>query len=151
MEKANELLELAGLSEGEVLYDLGCGKGNILIAGAENFSAKCVGIEKDKKLVKEARRKVKVRRLEGQIDVLRGDILSPEYWMHLGGGEPHAIAHADVVAIYLNFEIHEAIVPMLEKELKHGARVVSHEFFVRGWKPVKELPMLFAFQKGKSF
>ncbi len=151
-EKAREMLKLADLKEGEILYDLGCGEGNILIVGAEEFGARCVGIEKDPSLVEAAREKVKERGLEDKITIVEGDIFSEEFWSHMGEGEkPYAVSRADVVAIYLNFNMHEVVVPMLEKELRQGARVVSYEFFVRGWKPVRELPMLFAFEKGKSF
>jgi len=147
-ERAEELLRLAELKGGEVLYDLGCGKGNILIVGAEKFGAQCVGIENDANLVEEARNRVRERGLEERITVVEGDILSPEFW---GQGNRYSVSEADVVAMYLNYEMHKEVVPLLERELQLGARVVSYEFFVRGWEPLREAPMMFAFQKGKSF
>ena len=63
----------------------------------------------------------------------------------------YAVAKADVVAIYLNFNVHEELRPLLEKELRDGARVVSFEFYMRGWREIKDIPMIFVFQKGKSF
>ncbi len=151
-EKAREMLKLAGLKEGECLYDLGCGEANILIVGAEEFGATCVGIEKDASLVRAARRKIKERGLENKITIIEGDIFSDIFWSYRGRGDkPYAISKADVVAMYLNFNMHEVIVPMLEKELRECVRVVSYEFFIRGWKSVRELPMIFVFEKGKSF
>ncbi|NOZ59090.1 MAG: methyltransferase domain-containing protein [Euryarchaeota archaeon] len=149
-EKARELLELAELREGEVLFDLGCGKGNILIVAAEEFGARCVGIEKDSELVRQAREEVERRGLSDRVEVIHGDIFSREFWAHLGG-EGTVVRDADVVAIYLNFEMHEVLKPMLEKELREGARVASFEFFVRGWEVYRERPMLFVFKKGHGF
>ena len=150
-EKARELLELAELKEGEVLFDLGCGKGNILIVGAEEFGARCIGIEKDAELVREAREEVERRGLEEQVEIIHGDIFDSRFWAHLGGEGKAVVRNADVVAIYLNFDMHDVLRPMLEKELREGARVASYEFFVRGWKVYREKPMLFVFRKGDGF
>jgi predicted RNA methylase len=150
-DKAKELLALAELQEGEVLFDLGCGRGNILIVGAEEFGARCIGIEKDAELVREAREEVKRRELEDRVEIIHGDIFAPEFWAHLGGKSKAVVQNADVVALYLNFEMHEVLRPMLEKELREGARVASFEFFVRGWRVYRERPMLFVFKKGHGF
>jgi ribosomal protein L11 methylase PrmA len=152
-EKAVELLRAAELREGEMLYDLGCGEGNILLAAAEEFGARCVGIEIDPHLAEKARGEVEKRGLEERVTIICDDIFSSKYWAHLGDAEnmSNAIRKADVVAIYLNFEVHEILRPMLEKELRDGARVVSYEFYMRGWKEVKDIPMIFVFEKGKSF
>ena len=151
VEKARELLSLAELKEGEVLFDLGCGKGNILMVGAEEFGARCVGIEKDADLVREAQEEVKRRGLEDRVEIIQGDIFAPEFWAHLGGKSKAVVRNADVVAIYLNFNMHEILRPMLEKELRKGTRVASFEFFVRGWRTYKEKPMMFVFKKGDGF
>lgn len=152
-EKAAEMLRAAELKEGEVLYDLGCGEGNILLTAAEEFGARCVGIEIDPALAEKAREEVKKRGLESRVTIICDDFFSPKYWAHLGGAgeKPHAVCNADVVAIYLNFNVHEVLRPLLEKELRKGARVVSYEFYMRGWKEVKEIPMIFVFEKGRSF
>ncbi|WP_457555559.1 SAM-dependent methyltransferase [Candidatus Pyrohabitans sp.] len=150
-EKARELLSLAELGEGEVLFDLGCGRGNILIVGAEEFGARCIGIEKEAELVKQAREEVENRGLTGQVEIIHGDIFDPGFWAHRGSKGRTVVRNADVVALYLNFDMHEVLRPMLEKELREGARVASYEFFVRGWRVYKERPMLFVFRKGDSF
>ncbi len=148
-EKARELLELAGLQRGELLLDLGCGEGNLLVSAARDFGARAVGIEIDEKLVEVARRRVAELGLR-DVEVIQGDIFSPRFWSHLGG-EGFTVAQADVVAIYLNFEAHRELKPLLERELREGTRVASYEFFVYGWKPVREKPMMFVFRKGESF
>jgi SAM-dependent methyltransferase len=152
-EKAVEMLRAAELKEGETVYDLGCGEGNILLAAAEEFGARCVGIEIDRRLAEKAREEVKKRGLEDRVTIICDDIFSPKYWAHLGGakGKPYAVRNADVVAIYLNFDVHEVLRPLLEKELRNGARVVSYEFYMRGWREIKDIPMIFVFEKGKSF
>lgn len=152
-EKAVEMLRAAELREGEVLYDLGCGEGNILLAAAEEFGARCVGIEIDPRLAEKAREEVEKRGLEERVTIICDDIFSSKYWAHMGEGEkkPHAIRNADVVAIYLNFDVHEVLRPLLEKELRKGTRVVSYEFYMRGWKEVNDIPMIFVFEKGTSF
>ncbi len=148
-EKARELLELAGLQRGELLLDLGCGEGNLLVSAARDFGARAVGIEIDEKLVEVARRRAAELGLT-DVEVIQGDIFSPRFWSHLGG-EGFTVAQADVVAIYLNFEAHRELKPLLERELREGTRVASYEFFVYGWKPVREKPMMFVFRKGESF
>lgn len=152
-DKAREMLRAAGLKKGDVLYDLGCGEGNILLVAAEEFGARCVGVEVDGELVETARKRVRERGLEDMVTVVQGDIFDPRFWAHLGDAEdkPYAVAKADVVAIYLNFNVHEELRPLLERELRKGARVVSYEFYMRGWREIKDIPMIFVFEKGKSF
>lgn len=152
-EKAVEMLGAAELKEGEMLYDLGCGEGSILLAAAEEFGARCVGIEIDPALADKAQKEVKKRGLADRITIICDDIFSPAYWAHLedAGEKPYAVRNADVVAIYLNFKVHEVLRPYLEKELKKGARVVSYEFYMRGWKEIKNIPMIFVFEKCGSF
>jgi SAM-dependent methyltransferase len=147
------MLRAAGLKKGDVLYDLGCGEGNILLVAAEEFGARCVGVEVDGELVETARKRVRERGLEDMVTVVQGDIFDPRFWAHLGDAEdkPYAVAKADVVAIYLNFNVHEELRPLLERELRKGARVVSYEFYMRGWREIKDIPMIFVFEKGKSF
>lgn len=151
-EKAREMLRAVNLKPGEVLYDLGCGEGNILLVGAEEFGARCVGIEIDERLAEVARRRVREKGLEDKVTIICDDIFSSKYWAHEDAGDkPYAVRNADVVAIYLNFRVHEALRPKLEKELKTGTRVVSFEFYMLGWKELGDIPMIFFFEKGRSF
>jgi len=117
------MLELAHLKPNEVLYDLGSGEGRIVITAARKFKAKAVGIEISPELCKMATARVKVLGLEDQVKIVRANLLKVD------------LSPADVVTIYLLTASNELLRPNLERDLKPGARVVSHDFEIRGWKP----------------
>src|SRR5713226_7471893 len=121
----DRMLELANIKPGETLYDLGCGDGRILIAAAEKYKAKAVGVEISPKLVAAATARIGREGLDGQARVIQGDLLDVD------------LTGADVVTIYLATSGNEKLRPRLEKYLKPGARVVSHDYAVPGWKPAK--------------
>jgi tRNA G37 N-methylase Trm5 len=117
------MLEAASVKPGEVVYDLGCGDGRILITAAEKFNAKAVGVELSPDLVKRAQETIRLRKLENRAQVVQGNLVEVD------------LSNADVVVLYLLTESNELLRPRLEKQLRPGARVVSHDFEVRGWKP----------------
>lgn len=117
------MLEIARLRSGETLYDLGCGDGRILTTAAREFGARAVGVELSPALVRRAREAVEKMGLQGQVQIIEGDLRNVD------------LSGADVVALYLLTEANEQLRPKLEKELRPGARVVSLEFRIRGWKP----------------
>jgi predicted RNA methylase len=119
----DRMLELAHLKAGETLYDLGCGDGRILIAAAEKYKVKAVGVEISPKLVAEARANIENAGLSDQASVIRGDLLETD------------LSDADVVTIYLATSLNQRLKPRLERFLKAGARVISHDYAVPGWKP----------------
>ncbi|MBC7928641.1 MAG: class I SAM-dependent methyltransferase [Bryobacteraceae bacterium] len=121
----DRMLELANLRPGEVIYDLGCGDGRILITAAQRYKARGVGIELSEKLVQMANTLVQRLGLQDQIEIRQGHLLNVK------------LGEADVVTLYLETTTNEMLRPNMEKELHPGARVVSHDFEVRGWKPVK--------------
>jgi cyclopropane fatty-acyl-phospholipid synthase-like methyltransferase len=121
----DRMLEMAGVKPGETLYDLGCGDGRILIAAAEKYKAKAVGIEISPKLAAEASARIDREGLAGRARVIQGDLLEAD------------LTGADVVTIYLATSLNEKLRPRLERYLKPGARVVSHDYAVPGWKPAK--------------
>jgi protein-L-isoaspartate O-methyltransferase len=117
------MLELADLKPGETVYDLGCGDGRILITAAREFKAKAVGVELSDPLVQQAREQVKRLGLENRVTVVEGDLMHSD------------LRSADVVTVYLLTEANDQLKPLFEKSLHRGARIVSHDFKIRGWKP----------------
>lgn len=120
-----KMLEIAGLKSGQTLYDLGCGDGRIVATAAKEFGAKAVGVELSPALAKRARQAVESMGLKEQVKIIEGDLMQVD------------LSDADVVALYLLTEANEQLRPKLEKELKPGARVVSLEFRIKGWKPLR--------------
>jgi cyclopropane fatty-acyl-phospholipid synthase-like methyltransferase len=121
----DRMLEIASIKPGETLYDLGCGDGRILIAAVQKYKVKAVGVEISPKLVAKATASIQKAGLQNQARVIQGDVLNID---------PQG---ADVVTLYLATKLNEQLRPKLEKTLKPGARVVSHDYPVPGWKPSK--------------
>lgn len=117
------MLEAADLKPGEVVYDLGCGDGRIVVTAAREFHAHAVGVELSEKLVEMATDSIKRLGLANSARIIHGNLLNVD------------LSDADVVTLYLLTSSNERLKPNLEKSLKPGARVVSHDFQVRGWKP----------------
>lgn len=121
----DRMLDIAAVKQGDTVYDLGCGDGRILVTAAQRYHAKGVGIEISEKLVRSTSESVKRMNLQDQIKIVHGNLLEV------------SLQPADVVMIYLETGSNEMLRPNLEKQLKPGTRVVSHDFEVRGWKPDK--------------
>ncbi len=120
----DRMLELANIRPNEMVYDLGCGDGRILITAAQKYKARGVGIEISPKLVEMTTHLVKRLGLDAQIQIRHGNILEVNF------------KDADVVTLYLETNSNELLRPKMEEQLKPGTRIVSHDFEVRGWKPV---------------
>ncbi len=116
------MLEAADVKPGETVYDLGCGDGRIVITAARDFRAKGVGVELSKDPANQAREEVRKAGLQNRVTIVQGDLLAVD------------LKPADVVTLYLLTSSNERLKPALEK-LRPGARVVSHDFQMRGWKP----------------
>jgi len=119
------LLQMAELKPSEIFVDLGAGDGKPVIIAAKEFGAYAIGIELREDLVKQAMRKVMELGLQDRVKIIHGDIFSVN------------ISMADVVYLYLTTSANEKVKPKLEAELKKGTRVVSHDYEIIGWKPVK--------------
>ena len=120
------MLTLAGVRADDLVYDLGSGDGRIVIAAVRDFNAKrAVGIERRGDLVNKARTEIQRLNLEGSIKIIHGDVLKV------------SISEADVVTLFLTSEGNKTLKPKLEKELKPGGRVVSLDYKISGWKPIK--------------
>lgn len=121
----DRMLTLANIKPGETVYDLGCGDGRIVIAAALRYKAKAVGVEISPKLASEATAAIEKAGLSGRARIIQGDLLETD------------LSGADVVTIYLATQLNAELRPRLEKYLHAGARVVSHDYAVPGWKPTK--------------
>jgi hypothetical protein len=120
-----KMLQLVEPKPDEILYDMGSGDGRILIMAAKEFQLRCIGIEIRQDLFKRSMDEVKRLNLESRIKIINGDFFNVN------------ISNADIVTLYLNVLANEKLRPKLEKELKIGTRVVSHDYEIRGWKPTK--------------
>jgi SAM-dependent methyltransferase len=117
------MLDLAEVRAGEMVYDLGCGDGRIVIAAARR-GARGVGFEIDPQLVEKARAAVDQAGVRDRVAIRRADIFTLD------------LRDADVVTLFLLPTINVRLIPQLER-LKPGSRIVSHEFSMRGVKPAK--------------
>jgi SAM-dependent methyltransferase len=121
MPVVERMLAMAGVGREDVVYDLGCGDGRMVIAAATKYLARGVGVEIDPKLVDECRANAKKEGVEKITHFICGDATKAH------------IVNATVVALYLLPESLETLKPLFEKELRPGARVVSHNYRIPGW------------------
>ena len=117
------MLELAEVSEEDVVYDLGSGDGRIVIAAAKEFGARGVGIEIDPELVKRARRKAERAGVSDRVEFRQGDLFEAD------------IGEATVVTLYLWPTMNDRLRPKLMEELSPGTRILSHDFGIGDWSP----------------
>ncbi|MDQ6677001.1 MAG: class I SAM-dependent methyltransferase [Acidobacteriota bacterium] len=121
------MLEAAHLKPGEMVYDLGCGEGRVVIMAAQKFKARAVGIELSRDLYEQTFNRIKQMGLDQQILIVHGNALH------------YDLSPADVVTIYFLTSSNDRLRPVFERSLRPGTRVVSHDYEIRGWKPaIKE-------------
>ena len=119
------MLKLAELKPGEILFDLGAGDGRTVIMAAKTFGARGVGVELREDLAKKAMGTIHDNGLADRVTIVNGDMFGVN------------LTSADVVFLYLTTSANEKIRPKLDSELKKGVRVVSHDYEIIGWKPMK--------------
>ena len=119
----DRLLALAGVTNGDLVYDLGSGDGRILIAAAKRYGVKAVGFEVDPGLVKLARENIKQESLEHRVEVRHQDFMTAE------------LSSASVVTLYLSHDGNHALKSLLLRQLRPGTRVVSYTFDMGDWPP----------------
>lgn len=124
LEVVRAMLSIAKLEKGETLFDLGSGDGRIVIMAAQDFDAKAVGVELNETRARETRERVSALRLNDQVQIIQGNALEVD------------ISPADVVTLYLTTSANEKLRPKMEKELRSGTRIVSHDFRIPGWEAV---------------
>ena len=120
-----KMLELGQLKTGEKVFDLGSGDGRIVIAAAQKFHAEAIGVELDKDLCRQSLERIRKLGLEKTAQIVNGDILKQDY------------SSADLITVYLLPNSNDKVQPLLERQLRKGARVVAHDFEFRGWTPAQ--------------
>ena len=116
------MLALAGVTREDVVYDLGSGDGRIPIAAAVKYGARGVGLDIDPVLIDRARANARAAGVEGRVEFRVQDVLTAD------------VSPATVVTLFLLSSSNEKLRPLLRRQLKPGARIVSHAFSMgRSW------------------
>jgi tRNA A58 N-methylase Trm61 len=124
---ATAMMKLAGVTANDVVYDLGCGDGALVIAAAR-LGARAVGVDIDPQRIKEATENVRAAGVQDRVTLIRGDIFDPAL----------EIGEASVVTLYLLQSLNEKLMPRLKDELGPGTRIVSHAFSMGGSWPADQ-------------
>ena len=119
----NRMLELAGVTRDDVVYDLGCGDGRIVITAAERFGARGVGIDYDPERIAEANANAARRGVQDLVTFIQQDAMEAD------------VSEATVVTLYLLSSSNRRLRPILTRQLRPGARIVSHAFRMGDWRP----------------
>lgn len=122
-ETVAEMLRLAQIRKGDVLYDLGSGDGRIPIAAARDYGIRAVGIEIDPKLVAESEENARQANVSTLVRFRNEDMF------HID------VSEATVVTLYLSEKLNVLLRPKLLRELRPGSRILSHDFRMGDWKP----------------
>ena len=127
---ADAMLQLAGVTSDDVVYDLGSGDGRIVILAAQKYGARGVGIEIDPKLVDLSRQLAREGAVDDKVTFVEADMFTAD------------ISAATVVMLYLSTTINADLEPKLRRELKPGSRIVSQQFPMGRWIPDRTLRVL---------
>jgi SAM-dependent methyltransferase len=124
----DKMLELVKPKKSDVVYDLGCGDGRIVVTAAKKYGTKAYGFDIDPARIAEARENVRKNKVEHLVTIEQKDIFTLD------------LSPADIVTLYLLPKLNVKLIPQLQK-LKPGARIVSHDFDMQGVSPLKHLTM----------
>jgi SAM-dependent methyltransferase len=122
-EIVDAMLMMADLKHGDVVYDLGCGDGRIVIAAARKYGARGVGIDVDPLRIQEATENARKAGVSDKVRFIEASFFVAD------------ISEATVVTLYLGDDVNLRLQPKLIRELKPGTRIVSHHFDMGDWKP----------------
>jgi len=128
-EVVEEMLKLADVKKGDVLYDLGSGDGRIAVTAAKKYGIRAVGIDIDPERIREAKDNAARAGVEQLVRFRQEDLFTADF------------REATVVTLYLLPDLNVKLRPRLWKELKPGTRVVSHQFDMEDWKPEKTVEL----------
>jgi SAM-dependent methyltransferase len=121
----DRMLKLAEVRAGDVVYDLGCGDGRIVITAAKEYGAHGVGIDIDPQRIRESKANAKKAGVEDLVQFLQQDATTAD------------LSKATVVTLYLLPTSNTRLRPILTRQLKPGARIVSHMYDMDDWEPLK--------------
>jgi trans-aconitate methyltransferase len=125
----DEMLKMARVRKGDVLYDLGSGDGRIAVTAAKRYGVRAVGIDIDPERIREATENARKAGVGNLVQFRREDLFKADF------------SEATVVTLYLLPDLNVKLRPRLWQELKPGTRVVSHQFDMADWKPEKQLEL----------
>jgi uncharacterized protein (TIGR03000 family) len=121
------MCRLGKVGKNDVVYDLGCGDGRLVITAVSKFGAKRgVGVDIDQERIKESRANARAAKVEEKVEFRQQDVLKIA-----------DLKDATVVMLYMGEDLNLRLRPILQKTLRPGARVVSHRFLMGDWKPEK--------------
>ena len=120
-----KMLELANVGKDDVVYDLGCGDGRIVIAAAKKYGARGVGVDIDSQRIKESNENARQAGVTDRVKFIQQDLFEMDF------------SEATVVTLYLLPSLNLKLRPKLLRDLKPGSRIVSHAFDMGDWKPEK--------------
>jgi ubiquinone/menaquinone biosynthesis C-methylase UbiE len=124
-EVVDQMLKLGNVKKGDVLFDLGCGDGRIVVTAAQRFGVDATGVDIDPERIAEAKENATKAGVNGRVKFIQGDLFEAD------------LSNASVVTLYLLPSVNMKLRPKLWRELKPGSRVVSHSFDMEDWKPTK--------------
>jgi SAM-dependent methyltransferase len=122
-EVVDEMLRMVNVHTGDVVYDLGCGDGRIVIAAAKQYGVRGVGIDIDPERIKESEENARREGVTKLVKFRQEDLFQAD------------IKEATVVTLYLLDRLNEQLRPKLLRDLKPGTRIVSHAFRMGDWEP----------------
>ena len=125
-EVVDAMLKLANVKAGDVIYDLGCGDGRIVITAAQRYGVRGIGIDIDPQRIKEATANAQKAGVSDKVKFMQADLFETN------------VSDANVVTLYLLPSLNLKLQPKLMRELKAGSRVVSHAFDMGDWKAEQE-------------
>jgi SAM-dependent methyltransferase len=119
------ILQLAQVGPRDVVYDLGCGDGRIVIAAARDFGARGVGIDLDPRRIEDANAAARSAGVDKRVRFAVQDLFETDF------------SEASVLVLYLFPELNARLKPKILAELKPGSRVVAHQFLIGDWPPLR--------------
>lgn len=122
----NRMLELAHVDPSDVVMDLGCGDGRVLLTAIKDFGAKmAIGYELREDLIKSARKSLEELNIQDRVMLVKGDLMDAD------------LSKTTIIFIYLTGTANDRLRFKFEEEVRPGTRIVSHAFGMEGWNPAK--------------